>query len=110
MFLFEKAEISLAGSLDFKSSLGANDLSVMSLLLMLVFKLCDEYIDSFLCCVCKFCIVEVKIDDVLSMFDDVENDSSSFRFEDVFFIFESDFVILLMVLCCLKILMVLFCY
>ena len=81
--LFEKAEISPAGPLDFESSPGANDSSVMSSPPTSATKSRDEYIDSLLRRARKSRTAEVKTDDASSTYDDAENDPPSPRSEDV---------------------------
>jgi len=88
--LFEKAEISPTGPLDFESSPGANDSSVMSSPPTSATKSRDEYIDSLLRRARKSRTAEVKTDDASSTYDDAENDPPSPRSEDVLPIFESD--------------------
>ena len=88
--LFEKAEISPAGPLDFESSPGANDSSVMSSPPTSASKSRDEYIDSLLRRARKSRTAEAKTDDASSTYDDAENDPPSPRSEDALPIFESD--------------------
>lgn len=88
--LFEKAEISPAGPLDFESSPGANDSSVMSSPPTSASKSRDEYIESLLRRARKSRTAEAKTDDASSTYDDAENDPPSPRSEDALPIFESD--------------------
>jgi hypothetical protein len=86
--LFEKAEISPTGPLDFESSPGANDSSVLSTPPASVTKSRDEYIDDLLRRARKPRTAKAKTDEVSATYDD-ENDPPSPQAQDVL-VFEHD--------------------